>query len=275
MISKEEKIVLNLGKWLLLLLAFLILVFYFYNFYSTTVLTRESMAQFGDYFGGVLNPILGFATVSLLVWSIQVQLRELKLTRRELEQSTFANQKQAESLHKQVGLYEKKETLDSVKKELDMLNRRLNELLEIKMKIDKGGRLASFTLNEAFFNNSDDIKDQISSQLKQGLNASSSVLITLEKELELISNEFMFYFTKLVHLKEYEFSVVKLNRLVFQYRKIVEFGFLSVLQANYLAQYVSGLMSTLPDLKDEYLNKMKVESSSESNEIFNIINARQ
>lgn len=100
-------------------------------------------------------------------------------------------------------------------------------------------------------------------------------MITLEKELELISNEFMFYFTKLVHLKEYEFSVVKLNRLVFQYRKIVEFGFLSVLQANYLAQYVSGLMSTLPDLKDEYLNKMKVESSSESNEIFNIINARQ
>lgn len=107
-ISKEEKNQLSLGKWVLLSLVVGILFFYFYNFYSTTSLTQESSAQFGDYFGGVLNPILGFATVVLLVWSIQIQLRELRLTRDEMEKNTIANEIQANSLQEQVSLHKKK-----------------------------------------------------------------------------------------------------------------------------------------------------------------------
>jgi hypothetical protein len=77
-----------------------ILVFYFANFFNS-ILSQESVAQFGDYLGGVLNPILGFATISLLVWSIQIQLRELKLTRDEVIENTKANILQANELKEQ------------------------------------------------------------------------------------------------------------------------------------------------------------------------------
>lgn len=95
-----EKEVKNLNKWkrVLILLFIFVLLFYFVNFYNTTILSQESSAQFGDYFGGVLNPFLGFATVALLVWSIQIQLRELKFTRDELELNTQANRDQAAAL---------------------------------------------------------------------------------------------------------------------------------------------------------------------------------
>lgn len=100
-ISKKEKANLVKGKWTLVLFGIGLLIFYFYNFFNTTRLTQESAAQFGDYLGGTLNPILGFATVALLVWSIQIQLRELKLTRYEMKKNTQANREQASELHTQ------------------------------------------------------------------------------------------------------------------------------------------------------------------------------
>ena len=100
-ISKKEKANLVKGKWVLIFSGIALLLFYFYNFFNTTILTQGSAAQFGDYLGGILNPILGFATVTLLVWSIQIQLRELKLTRDEMNKNTLANQEQAFELSEQ------------------------------------------------------------------------------------------------------------------------------------------------------------------------------
>ncbi len=83
-------------------------------------MTQESSAQFGDYFGGVLNPIFGFATVSLLVWSIQIQLRELKLTRDELKLNTQANREQAFELKRQNNFFIQKENEIIINSEFDM-----------------------------------------------------------------------------------------------------------------------------------------------------------
>lgn len=44
----------------------------------------EQFAQTGDFFGGFLNPILTFATIALLVWSIRLQMDELKQVSEEL-----------------------------------------------------------------------------------------------------------------------------------------------------------------------------------------------
>lgn len=41
-------------------------------------------AQFGDYFGGVLNPIVGLAALGALLWTLALQNRELRLQREEL-----------------------------------------------------------------------------------------------------------------------------------------------------------------------------------------------
>ncbi|MEZ9197445.1 hypothetical protein [Shewanella sp. 10N.286.54.B9] len=51
---------------------------------------QELFAQFGDFVGGTINPILGFATIGLLVWSINIQLKELRDTRREARDSRKA-----------------------------------------------------------------------------------------------------------------------------------------------------------------------------------------
>ncbi|MEE1982687.1 hypothetical protein [Shewanella xiamenensis] len=73
-------------KWLIILLAIVagcLLAFYFLNFHGG-IGDKGDFGAFGDYFGGVLNPILGFATVSLLVWSLKYQMDELALSRQEL-----------------------------------------------------------------------------------------------------------------------------------------------------------------------------------------------
>ncbi len=51
---------------------------------------QERLGQLGDFLGGTLNPIFGFATVCLLLWSVFIQRRELSLTRDELKKSSEA-----------------------------------------------------------------------------------------------------------------------------------------------------------------------------------------
>ena len=55
----------------------------------------QHFGQFGDYIGGILNPIFGLSTICLLIWSIQIQLNELRLSRKEFSQSTQALKDQA------------------------------------------------------------------------------------------------------------------------------------------------------------------------------------
>lgn len=73
-------------KWLIVFLAIVavcLVAFYFLNFHGG-IGDKGDFGAFGDYFGGVLNPILGFATVGLLVWSLKYQMDELALSRQEL-----------------------------------------------------------------------------------------------------------------------------------------------------------------------------------------------
>lgn len=47
---------------------------------------QERLGQLGDFLGGTLNPIFGFATVCLLLWSVFIQRRELRETTAALKQ---------------------------------------------------------------------------------------------------------------------------------------------------------------------------------------------
>lgn len=73
-------------KWLIILLAIIaafLLTLYFMNFNGGWG-NQGDFGAFGDFLGGVLNPILGFATVGLLIWSLKMQMNELALSRQEL-----------------------------------------------------------------------------------------------------------------------------------------------------------------------------------------------
>ncbi|WP_226410574.1 DNA translocase FtsK 4TM domain-containing protein [Shewanella glacialimarina] len=83
-------------KWLITFLAFVaacLLALYFLNFNGGWG-NQGDFGAFGDFLGGVLNPILGFATVGLLIWSLKMQMKELShsneqlaLTRQELKET--------------------------------------------------------------------------------------------------------------------------------------------------------------------------------------------
>lgn len=90
-----------LPKWLVIFLILIaavtiFILFLYFNQFNGTWGSQEIFAQFGDFIGGTINPTLGFATVVLLIWSIQVQLRELRETRIEASQSRIAYEGQLE-----------------------------------------------------------------------------------------------------------------------------------------------------------------------------------
>ncbi len=75
----------------LILLTLVVLLFLFIGFYISAFSgdllpkNRGELGQLGDYFGGLLNPIFGFASFLALLATIFYQSKELKLSRNELE----------------------------------------------------------------------------------------------------------------------------------------------------------------------------------------------
>lgn len=50
---------------------------------DTSVYTKADLGTFGDFFGGILNPLLSTLTILLLLWSLMAQLKELKISREQ------------------------------------------------------------------------------------------------------------------------------------------------------------------------------------------------
>lgn len=92
-----------------LLLIFVVLSIYSYYFKNFTIDANvEHFAQFGDYVGGTLNPILAFFAFLALLYTIKLQSDALKIsqeelsaTREELEKSRIAQEEQSDSLELQ------------------------------------------------------------------------------------------------------------------------------------------------------------------------------
>lgn len=58
---------------------------YFLNFHGGVSLDNADWGTFGDFVGGILNPIFGFLGLIALLWTINLQIKELEATRQELE----------------------------------------------------------------------------------------------------------------------------------------------------------------------------------------------
>lgn len=87
---------------------------------------QELFGQFGDYLGGVLNPIIGFATIVLLVVSLTLQMKELTLTRKEMiaanheaSEARKAMQDQVAHLDKEAKLNETIRLINDVKNKIE------------------------------------------------------------------------------------------------------------------------------------------------------------
>jgi len=96
--------------------------------------TLEQFGSFGDFIGGLMNPLLQFVVIFLLLWSIQVQRNELTIsnktlhaTQEELQATKVASEQQAIELEKQTFILrtQQQDNLDQikVKQELTVLER--------------------------------------------------------------------------------------------------------------------------------------------------------
>lgn len=99
-----------------------------------TLGTIADFGAFGDFFGGLTNPLLQFIVITMLFWSIQVQRKELQATRDtldatkvELLETKEANKIQAIELEKQtkILLTQQQDSLDHIRveQELELLKR--------------------------------------------------------------------------------------------------------------------------------------------------------
>jgi large-conductance mechanosensitive channel len=68
--------------------------FYFANFHNGLSEKNEVWGAFGDYFGGILNPIIAAFAFYLIAKTYELQKRELEATRSLLEVSTDAQKNQ-------------------------------------------------------------------------------------------------------------------------------------------------------------------------------------
>ncbi len=111
----EEFVTKNLGRLMMavLIVALTALIgvigLYLWNFSGEMSVKHDIWAQFGDFLGGTLSPVLSFLALFALLLTIILQSYELRLTRQEMELSRIAQQKteraladQATTLHDQL-----------------------------------------------------------------------------------------------------------------------------------------------------------------------------
>lgn len=88
-----------IGVFFIALLSIVALLgIYFLNFRGSFG-SHEVFAQFGDFIGGALNPILGFLTVLLLIVSVWFQRQELSNVTEELEQMRIIHRQSLNMRH--------------------------------------------------------------------------------------------------------------------------------------------------------------------------------
>ncbi|WP_180863121.1 putative phage abortive infection protein [Cupriavidus pauculus] len=85
-----------------LLVATIVAAIYAFAFWGRSIETQpDAWGQLGDYFGGVMNPIVGLATVVLIFVTVRIQTRELRSSLEELRQSNLVLEAQLKSTARQ------------------------------------------------------------------------------------------------------------------------------------------------------------------------------
>lgn len=100
----------------------------------------SDFGAFGDFVGGLMNPLLQFIVIAMLFWSIHVQRQDLQATREtliatkdELKETKDANERQADSLEQQIDIYRNKEEFDKQLMQINGIEKSIEDLLDKKL----------------------------------------------------------------------------------------------------------------------------------------------
>lgn len=85
----------------------------------------DKWGAFGDFFGGILNPIVAFAAFYWLTQSVKLQKQELAQTRRELQVASEAQKELVENGKKSIRLSALTSLVGAIDGEISLLNERI------------------------------------------------------------------------------------------------------------------------------------------------------
>ena len=149
MMNKEQEKIYEI-KWyegligLVVISILLVLLLYYFTFGNRKLSTSpEQWGQFGDYIGGVLNPIFACATFIALLYTIKLQLdtiklqkdsiklqvEELKATREELSRSAKAQEESEKLLAEQSKIFKQQQFETTFFSMLNQLNQLCSKIL--------------------------------------------------------------------------------------------------------------------------------------------------
>jgi hypothetical protein len=81
--------------------AVIVIGLYFYHFRGSLSTEADRWGQFGDYVGGILNPAFSFLALIALLATFALQVREFRISAKELKNSADALVKQNDTLRQQ------------------------------------------------------------------------------------------------------------------------------------------------------------------------------
>lgn len=257
-------------KWLIILLAIVagcLLAFYFLNFHGG-IGDKGDFGAFGDYFGGVLNPILGFATVGLLVWSLKYQMdelalsrQELALTRQELAETKEETALSRKAMEEQVNHIKNEARLNELTRLLDLSNKKYEAIINVKFPITsypespysnkQFNETYGSLINYAFINLHPNHKTHIINQAINNLSLKQH-LDKLRREAILIADLALKYYS----INE---STEFARAYLFD-----SFDMLKAVERIYPNEITQDRLSTIASYMGEYMDVAKVPSATES-----------
>jgi hypothetical protein len=122
------------------MVAFLAAYFYWFFIAHGQQLSSDTSAwgQFGDFIGGILNPLVAYSAFYWLTRSVLLQKEELLETRRALEASAAAQVKHASAAEKSLKVAAYTALLNSSVTEVQTLRTQVDSLLERALKTPTG-----------------------------------------------------------------------------------------------------------------------------------------
>lgn len=257
-------------KWLIILLAIVagcLLAFYFLNFHGG-IGDKGDFGAFGDYFGGVLNPILGFATVGLLVWSLKYQMdelalsrQELALTRQELAETKEETALSRKAMEEQVNHIKNEARLNELTRLLDLSHKKYEAIINVKFPITsypespyankQFNETYGSLINYAFINLHPKYKTHIINQTINDL--------SLKRHLEKLRREAIL----IADLALKYYSINESTEFARAYL-FDSFDMLKAVERIYPNEITQDRLSTIASYMGEYMDVAKVPSATES-----------
>tara|TARA_R110001583_G_C5650315_1_gene408693 strand:+ start:390 stop:1196 length:807 start_codon:yes stop_codon:yes gene_type:complete len=125
---------------------------YFYYF-EILVADQALFAQFGDFIGGVLNPIFSFLTVLLLVGSLILQRRELNSVVEELILTRDVHQSSVNMKHYEYLVHEFDKESSDFNMAAQSFSDNLNKRITVDISEENNYKSQEYTLYEVFSDN--------------------------------------------------------------------------------------------------------------------------